>query len=71
MKIPSELELLGAKVFLSNAIRYIVRGKSYDEWGDGHYLDPAVENATNILQKAMWYVERDLRLTKEARNGRI
>jgi hypothetical protein len=51
------LVLRGAEDFLSNAIVHIGRGHRTDEWGDGRYLDPAVEKADSILRKALWKVQ--------------
>lgn len=53
--------LRGVMGFLHDALRHVGKGHRVDEWGDGSYMDPAIENADNILRRALWDVERDLR----------
>ena len=46
---------------LSHAISYIGRGQKVDEWGDGRYLNSAIEKADAILRTALWQVEVSFR----------
>ena len=55
------LMLRGAVVFLGRALSHLGKGHSVDEWGDGRYLNPAIEKADSILTKALWEVQRELR----------
>ena len=58
------LMLRGAINMLSRAINYVGTGHRVDEWGDGHYLDPAIESADSILRNALWHIEYDFRKLK-------
>lgn len=51
------LKLRGAIALLSRAIGHVGKGHSVDEWGDGRYLEPEIEQADHILRKALWNVE--------------
>ena len=59
-----DLLLRGAEDFLSNAIVYVGKGHKINEWGDGRYLDRAIEHASSILQFALWKVQKERRETK-------
>ena len=56
-----DLLLRGVDDFLSRAITHLGKGHRVDEWGDGRYLDPAIEAADSILRKALWYVGKERR----------
>lgn len=55
------LLLRGSTVLLSHAIVYVGKGQRTNEWGDGRYINAAVESADCILRRALWEVEKDLR----------
>lgn len=63
------LLLRGAEVFISRSLMHV--GREYksngmwrshltNEWGDGKYLDPAIEKADKILRLALWKIQREL-----------
>jgi hypothetical protein len=54
------LLLRGTIVFLSDALKHVGNGHRTDEWGDGRYMDPAIEKADATLRLALWQVEREL-----------
>lgn len=60
------LMLRGAIDFVGHAIVHMGKGHRVDEWGDGSYLDPAIENADRLLNKALWELERELEREKNA-----
>lgn len=55
------LMLRGACVMLSKALAHVGRGQRTHEFGDGTYVNPAIEAADTILRKALWQVGAELR----------
>ncbi len=63
-----ELKWRGAAEVLSHAIVHMGRGHRVDGWGDGSYLDPAINEADTLLRLYLWKLEKELKEFKETQN---
>jgi hypothetical protein len=63
------LRLRGALDILKRALMHLGKEQRIDEWGNGRYLRPEINEADAILRLALWKVGRAQReTTSESRS---
>jgi hypothetical protein len=56
-----DLLLRGAENFLSQVRKHLGKGHKINEWGDGRYIEAAIETADTIVELALWKVQKERR----------